>query len=82
MAQLVAIVGNTYPVRDQLRALGGHWNAAAKAWLVPAHCAAKAHALVASAPSSLERTYTRRYGWDGVRGSASYYSSGMYDEDS
>jgi hypothetical protein len=24
----------------------------------------------------------RRYGWDGVYGSASYYSSGQYDEDS
>lgn len=31
---------------------------------------------------SVERTYRRRYGWDGVRGSASYYSSGMYDEES
>lgn len=24
----------------------------------------------------------RRYGWDGVVGSSSYYSSGQYDEDS
>jgi hypothetical protein len=24
----------------------------------------------------------RRYGWDGVRGSSSYYSSGQYDEES
>lgn len=29
-----------------------------------------------------ENTYRTRYGWDGVRGSASYYSSGMYDEES
>lgn len=32
--------------------------------------------------SRTERTYRNRYGWDGVRGSASYYSSGMYDEES
>lgn len=30
----------------------------------------------------IEREYRSRYGWDGVRGSASYYSSGMYDEES
>lgn len=35
-------------------------------------------------PSSktTERVYKSRYGWDGVRGSRSYYSSGMYDEES
>lgn len=33
-------------------------------------------------PRATERTYQRRYGWDGVRGSASYYSSGMYDQES
>lgn len=27
-------------------------------------------------------TYRRRYGWDGVEGSPSYYSSGLYDEES
>lgn len=32
--------------------------------------------------NSTERTFIRRHGWDGVRGSASYYSSGMYDEES
>lgn len=32
--------------------------------------------------SSQERKYRNKYGWDGVRGSASYYSSGMYDAES
>lgn len=32
--------------------------------------------------TATERTFMRRYGWDGVRGSSSYYSSGMYDEES
>lgn len=35
-----------------------------------------------SSLSSVERTYMRKYGWDGVRGSSSYYTSGMYDEES
>lgn len=29
-----------------------------------------------------ERQDCRKYGWDGVVGSPSYYSSGQYDEDS
>ncbi len=32
--------------------------------------------------STTERKYMRKYGWDGKRGSSSYYSSGMYDEES
>lgn len=38
-----------------------------------------------SSGSSWDRrreTFRRRYGWDGVEGSASYYSSGLYDEES
>lgn len=31
---------------------------------------------------SRRKTYRRKYGWDGVVGSASYYSSGLYDEES
>lgn len=43
----VTITGNTYPVREQLRALGGRWNAAEKGWDVPAEKADDARALVA-----------------------------------
>lgn len=32
--------------------------------------------------SDSDREDCRRYGWDGVHGSPSYYSSGQYDEDS
>ena len=46
----VAITGTTYPVKDQLKALGGRWDGAAKAWMVPADTADQARALVASAP--------------------------------
>lgn len=35
-----------------------------------------------SSQRSVERLYRNKYGWDGVRGSSSYYTSGMYDEES
>ena len=31
---------------------------------------------------SVRNTYRRRFGWDGVEGSPSYYTSGLYDEES
>jgi hypothetical protein len=43
----LAISGNTYPVKDQLKALGCRWNSAAKAWVAPnAAVHARAVALV------------------------------------
>jgi len=30
-----AIIGNTYPIKDQLKALGGRWNPDQKVWMVP-----------------------------------------------
>ncbi len=51
MSTTVAISGNTYPVRDQLRALGGRWDPDAKAWRVPANKAGEAKAILASVPA-------------------------------
>ena len=48
-----AIKGNTYPVKDQIKALGGKWDAKAKAWMVPDRKAEEAMALVASATARL-----------------------------
>ncbi len=28
--------GNTYPIRDAIKSLGGKWDATKKAWVVPA----------------------------------------------
>lgn len=47
---LVQIRGNTYPIRDQLKALGGRWNADDKVWEVPASNSAEALALAKSQP--------------------------------
>jgi hypothetical protein len=49
MAQTTLITGNTFPVKDQLRALGGRWDADEKGWRVPADKADEARQLVAGA---------------------------------
>lgn len=51
----IAISGNTYPVKDQIKALGGRWNPTSKAWMVPADKADAARKLVAGATKT---TYT------------------------
>ena len=43
----VLITGNTYPVKDALKALGGRWDAAEKGWRVPVANAGEARRLVA-----------------------------------
>lgn len=47
MSDRVEITGNTYPVKDSIKALGGRWNAANRCWNVPADRADEARALVA-----------------------------------
>jgi len=49
--KLVPLSGNTYPVREQLRALGGSWDAAAKTWMVDEARLALALAAVAKGSS-------------------------------
>jgi len=52
---MVAVTGNTFPVRDQLKALGGRWDADARVWQVPESQAEAARALVANAPAAPRR---------------------------
>lgn len=54
----VAITGNTYPVKEQIKTLGGRWDADRKAWMVPADKAEAARKLVGSAPRQ-----SRQYGY-------------------
>jgi hypothetical protein len=54
------ITGNTYPVREFIKALGGTWNKAGKGWLVPEDQADAARALVAGAPAAAARKPRRR----------------------
>lgn len=42
----VAITGNTFPVKDQLKALGARWNPDLKAWMVDESKAVEARRIV------------------------------------
>lgn len=44
--KLVEIRGNTFPVKEKLKALGARWNGLHKCWTVPAHKADEARAIV------------------------------------
>lgn len=46
---MTLITGNTYPVKDQIRAMGGIWQPRAKGWLVPDSAVAAAEELVENA---------------------------------
>jgi hypothetical protein len=64
MKDSVAITGNTFPVREALRAMGGVWNKERKAWFVPADKAEEARRLVSTpvakmAQSSGQAFYVR-----------------------
>jgi len=67
---MTTITGNTFAVKDQLKALGGRWNADAKGWDVPDDRAERAREIVASAG---ERTFPASFsrladGSWGIRG--------------
>jgi len=51
----VTIIGNTYPVKEQIKALGGRWDSRAKGWNVPIENADAARALVAGATQTRKR---------------------------
>jgi len=42
----VALSGNTYPVKEALKALGAHWDKEQRAWLIAASKAAYAQAII------------------------------------
>jgi len=58
---MVAITGNTYPIKEQLKRLGGKWDPDSKQWLVPDSKAEEARALLATVPSYTKRTYKRPF---------------------
>ncbi len=63
---MIAITGNTYPVKDQIKALGGKWDANSKSWMVPDDKAEQARALVGAAPTKA-KTYHGARTIDGVQ---------------
>lgn len=55
MAQ-VAITGNTYPVKDALKALGAKWDADRKCWTITDSKADRARKIVENAPAQKPAT--------------------------
>jgi hypothetical protein len=55
MSDTILVQGNTYPCRDQLKAMGARWDATAKGWRVPAERAAEAKEIVEAAEQAEER---------------------------
>ena len=51
------ITGNTFPVKDALRAMGGRWDAANKGWRVPMDRASEALALIGGNSAPVRSTY-------------------------
>jgi hypothetical protein len=51
-----AISGNTFPVKDQLKALGARWNPDQKAWMVADEKADEARRIVSGAPKSTSKS--------------------------
>jgi hypothetical protein len=53
------VSGKTFPVKDQLRALGGRWSPENKGWFIPVHHADEARVLVrrGTGPASTVQTY-------------------------
>lgn len=52
----VFVEGNTYPIREELKKMGGVWNKERKAWCVPTSRAEEARALVADQPAKQPRS--------------------------
>lgn len=46
------LLGNTYPLRDRIKALGGHWDAEKKAWWLGSGKRSEVDDLIATATSS------------------------------
>lgn len=83
------LTGNTFPVKDKIKALGGIWDGQRKAWLMPnADKLAKAKALLPSsntASNSRSSSYSRPRRWApcGYPGCSPHYcdecdGEGMY----
>lgn len=51
----ITITGNTFPVKEELKALGARWNSTAKGWDVDENVAEQARQIVAGAPPKVAR---------------------------
>ena len=52
----VAIVGNTYPVKEKLKSIGAKWNADAKSWMIDEAKLSEAQKIVSETPKDFKAT--------------------------
>jgi len=52
MTTMTILTGNTYPVKDALKAIGARWNADQKAWAISAAKADEARKIIAGGSTS------------------------------
>lgn len=76
MSYMIPITGNTYPVKESLKALGARWNPDAKAWMVAAEKADEARRIVAGAPAKPRNYGTGSYRTIGKRMQQRQHSTG------
>lgn len=50
----IYFVGNTYSAKDQIKSIGGHWDADRKAWWIGSASKAEAEKIVSAAPAAGE----------------------------
>lgn len=80
--KMIAITGNTYPVKDQLKALGARWNPDQKAWMVSEDKAEQARQIVAGAGPKKQYAPRQIAGASYTRANAAYARYGRKrDED-
>ena len=64
---MALITGNTFKVKDQLKALGGKWNPGLKGWIIPDSAAEKAREIVGESGPAPRRRGPRVCGGCGCR---------------
>ena len=71
------ITGNTYPVKERIKALGGRWNKYAQGWDVPDSVAGEVQSLVESAGEStyIPRSNRSRVNYTRFASGAEYYQN-------
>lgn len=55
---MITIIGNTFPVKEELKALGARWNKEKRGWDIEDRLAAKARAIVARGAVNILDPYT------------------------
>jgi hypothetical protein len=58
---LIPVLGDTYPVKDQLKAIGARWNADRKCWMIPVEKSAEASRIVNAVRKSPASVPARKF---------------------